>query len=236
MHPPYNHARLVRLAGALGADALRVRSIGRSLRGRDILAIEAGPADARPLVLQARAHPYESVGSFLLDGMVRWLDAGSPEARALVMGRRVVLLPMPNPDGVAEGTCKRTLGGLDLNEAAASDEPEGVALTAFYREVRPRSTFDIHGFMHNSDGFGTSDPVRGQAICDALSARTELFDKKFGFRHRREPEGGLANPGALAEHEFGSVRFGGAFTWRDRNAEHLRRMGVELLRAYAAQF
>jgi hypothetical protein len=40
----------------------------------------------------------------------------------------------------------------------------------------------------------------------------------------------------MVQKEFGSVRFGGSFSWYNRDARCLREMGVELLRAYAAQF
>ena len=168
--------------------------------------------------------------------MLQWLGAGLDEAKRLLAAQRFAFVPMPNPDGVTEGLCKRTLGGLDINEAAASAEPEGVALTAYFRSVRPMSTFDIHGYMHQNDGFGTNDIRRGEAIRDTLSVKPEWAEKKLHCHESVETEGGLANLGCMVQHEFGSVRFGGSWSWYDRDAGCLRRMGVEMLSAYAAQF
>lgn len=236
MHPQYNYGRLEQLVASIRGSACDPRVIGKSLRGRNIYAIEAGHKDKRPLVIMTRAHPYESIGSFMVNGMIDWLNGGTAEALETLGRHRIVFLPMPNPDGVAEGTCKRTLGGLDINNAATSQEPEGLALAAYVRQIKPLATFDIHGFMHNSDGFATNDIKRGQAIGDRLLSRPDLFNKKLGVHESQDTEGGLSNLGAMAQHEFGSVRFGGSWTWFDRNATHLRAMGVEILRAYASQF
>jgi hypothetical protein len=236
MHPHYPVSRAETLAQRLDASRFRVEKYGRSLHGRPLLAIHAGLATGRPLVLQVRVHPYESIGSFMMEGMLQWLAGGNDEAARLLARHRFVFVPMPNPDGVAEGLCKRTAGGLDLNCAVESREPEGVALTALYRDLRPLSTFDIHGFMHQNDGFGASDGVRGFAVRDRLMALPEWQGRKLTCHEAAASEAGLANPGDMAQHEFGSVRFGGSWTWYGRDAGTLKRMGVALLNAYAAQF
>jgi hypothetical protein len=236
MHPPYGVDRLTAALDALPGSIFRKRCFGRSRHGRELLLVEAGRPEGRPLLIMARAHPYESVGSFMIDGMFAWLMAGSQAARDLLRGRRLAFLPMPNPDGVAEGRCKRTAGGLNINEAAGSGEPEGVALSALVRELRPRALFDMHGFMHNSDVFGASDAGRGEAVHRTLIGLPEVFDKKLRFHLSTEPEGGTANLGGMAEKELGTVRFDGAFSWYGRDAAHLRRLGAELLAAFAAQF
>ncbi|MFC1671654.1 M14 family zinc carboxypeptidase, partial [Planctomycetota bacterium] len=188
------------------------------------------------LLVMVRVHPYESIGSYMMQGMLQWLNDGGDEAKAFLSSHRFAFLPMPNPDGVAEGNCKRTAGGLDLNEAATSDEPEGVALAAYFRGVNPQATFDIHGFMHQNDGFGTSDITRGEAIRDRLRPLPQWEGKKLNCSESRETEGGAGNLGQMIQTESGSVRFGGSWSWYNRDARCLREMGVELLKAYAAQF
>ncbi|MBA4386429.1 MAG: hypothetical protein C0404_00505 [Verrucomicrobia bacterium] len=236
MHPPFNYTRLQTLVQELDLAVFTSRSIGRSLQGREIYAVEAGLPGKRPLVITARVHPYESIGSFMTLGMIEWLGGRSAEAAGIMQNHRIVILPMPNPDGVAAGFCKRTIGGLDINNAATSAEPEGIALAAFFRAMKPMASFDIHGFMHNSDGFGTNDIRRGQAIANHLLTRPDLFNKKLGVHESQDTEGGLSNLGCMAQHEFGSVRFGGSWSWYDRDSAHLRAMGVEILKAYTGQF
>ena len=236
MHPFYNYTRLRQFAGALDPRLFDVIVLGPSLHGREIVAVEAGRKDRRPLVVMTRAHPYESIGSFMAEGMISWLARDSSDARALMDHHRFAFIPMPNPDGVAEGACKRTAGGLDINLAAGSADPEGCALRAYHARVRPAATFDIHGFMHNSDGFGTNDIARGREIAARLLQRPDLFNKKLSVQESLDTEGGLENLGMFCQMEFGSVRFGGSWTWYDRDAAHLRAMGVEILKAYAAQF
>jgi len=236
LHPLFNIADLGRMIANLDKDVFCVGSAGRSLHGRDIVTVEAGAQDARPLLVMVRVHPYESIGSYMMQGMLSWLNDGGREAAALLASYRFAFVPMPNPDGVAEGNCKRTVGGLDVNGAAASDEPEGIALAAFFRRVCPRATFDIHGFMHQNDGFGTSDITKGEAIRDRLRPLPQWEGKILNCRESMETEGGDGNLGQMVQKEFGSVRFGGSFSWYNRDARCLHEMGVELLKAYVAQF
>jgi hypothetical protein len=236
LHPPFTVGDRDRMVGELDGNAFLVDSAGKSLHGRDITVVEAGAEDARPLLVMVRVHPYESIGSYMMQGMLQWLNEGGEEAAVLLASHRFAFVPMPNPDGVAEGLCKRTVGGLDVNGAALSDEPEGKALAAYFRGVSPQATFDIHGFMHQNDGFGTTDIVKGEAIRDRLRPLPQWEGKKLNCSERQETEGGAANLGQMATTECGSVRFGGSFSWYNRDARCLREMGVELLKAYAAQF
>ena len=236
MHPPYNTAKLNSLLQTLDPEISTIRSIGKSLHNRDIFAIEMGNRKHRPLLVVSRIHPYETIGSFFCDGMLKYLNSNTDETREILSNHHLVFLPMPNPDGVAEGTCKRTSGGLDLNNAIGSSEPEGIAIKKFIDDIKPQSTFDIHGFMSDEHDLGTSDIKRGKAIKNQLMLKSDLFDKPIHIEERMIPEGGDANIGGYAQTEFNSVRFGGSWIWEDKNADQLHLMGGEIIKAYIAQF
>jgi cytosolic carboxypeptidase protein 2/3 len=67
------------------------------------------------VVFSARAHPGESVGSWMMHGLIEFLLGDSKEA-ALIRDNYVIkLIPMLNPDGVINGMYRCNLSGSDLN-------------------------------------------------------------------------------------------------------------------------
>ncbi len=237
LHPPCSYGDFRSFVDALPERLLRIHQVGKSLHQRDILALEVGnSAESRPLVLIFRIHPYESEASYFADGMLRHLAEDAARADELLAGRRLVFIPVPNPDGVAEGTCKRTAGGDNLSQAAENQGPESVALKAFLTDLRPAAYFDLHSWMIDRDGFFTNDIARGEAFAGNLKAQPELFNKEVRMQVSAKPEGGQANLAAYLEEEFGTLRLVGSCILGNRGADHLRNMGVEMLKAYLAHF
>ena len=67
------------------------------------------------VVLTARVHPGETVGSFMMKGAIDFLTSKEPEAFALRENFLFLLVPMLNPDGVIIGNNRYGLDGSDLN-------------------------------------------------------------------------------------------------------------------------
>lgn len=66
--------------------------------------------------LTARVHPGESVGSWMMKGVVDFLtDESSEEAEILRQNFVFKVIPMLNPDGVINGNYRCSLAGCDLN-------------------------------------------------------------------------------------------------------------------------
>ncbi len=63
----------------------------------------------------ARQHPGETGGSYMMDGIIRYLTSQSPEAEFLRDNCVFKLVPMVNPDGVIHGNYRTCLSGYDLN-------------------------------------------------------------------------------------------------------------------------
>ena len=63
----------------------------------------------------ARQHPGESVGSYIMEGIIRFLVSDSPIAAALREMAIFKLVPMVNIDGVIHGNYRTSLIGCDLN-------------------------------------------------------------------------------------------------------------------------
>ena len=63
----------------------------------------------------ARQHPCETMGSFVCEGIVKYLVSDSLESKHLLNNFNFVVVPMVNPDGVVEGNSRCNLSGVDLN-------------------------------------------------------------------------------------------------------------------------
>lgn len=66
--------------------------------------------------LTARVHPGESVGSWMMKGVIDYLtDEKNDEAEILRQHFVFKIIPMLNPDGVVNGNYRCSLAGCDLN-------------------------------------------------------------------------------------------------------------------------
>jgi hypothetical protein len=237
MHPRYEHGRFLKLLGDLPKDRFNIIVIGQSRHGRDIFAIEAGRKDSRPLAVMTRVHPYESIGSYFAEGMIHWLKYGGEDTDKFLNKHRVIFVPMPNPDGVSEGTCKRTLGGLNFSEKGSiSSEPEAVVVREYFTGKNPKAIFDLHGWMIENDNIVTNDAERGRALHTVLTQNSQLFSKPIEILFKKYPTGGKNNLGGLLADEVGAVFYNSSWSWFGRTAKDLYNMGVCILKNYAALF
>ena len=70
----------------------------------------------KAVVLSARVHPGEVVGSWMMRGVLAFLtDTESHEAKLLREKYIFKVIPMLNPDGVINGNYRCSLAGCDLN-------------------------------------------------------------------------------------------------------------------------
>jgi murein tripeptide amidase MpaA len=68
------------------------------------------------VVLTARVHPGETVGSWMMRGLLFFLtDPENEEAKLLRQNFVFKIIPMLNPDGVINGNYRTSLAGCDLN-------------------------------------------------------------------------------------------------------------------------
>ena len=73
-------------------------------------------AERKGVILSARVHPGESVGSWMMKGVLDFLvDPESQEAEILRQNYVFKVVPMLNPDGVINGNYRCSLAGCDLN-------------------------------------------------------------------------------------------------------------------------
>jgi len=70
----------------------------------------------KAVVLTARVHPGETVGSWMMRGLLFFItDPNNEEAKKLRENFIFKIVPMLNPDGVINGNYRCSLAGCDLN-------------------------------------------------------------------------------------------------------------------------
>jgi hypothetical protein len=159
------------------------QSIGTSIQGRPIIAYVFGSGSTTMLFTGA-IHGNEVSAKRLMDNWINELEAKVDQIPA---GRRVVIIPVVNPDGYVLGS-RANARGVDLNRnwdvsdwqaditntanqplpggggSAPMSEPETQALAAFTQSTRPRLTMSFHA---------KAAVVIGNQAADSVSLATE---------------------------------------------------------------
>ena len=119
----------------------------------------------------ARVHPGETVGSFMMKGVLEFLTSDNDEAIYLRKNYFIKVIPMLNPDGVILGNFRTSLAGCDLNRRW--DDPSELYHPEIYSAKKMILKFaekrsialiiDLHGHsnLYNSfiygNHFGSND-------------------------------------------------------------------------------
>jgi Zinc carboxypeptidase len=112
-----------RLKKITGHPMVRSYAIGATVEGRELEIVELGNPDAsRQVFFRAAAHPWESGGTWFLDGMMQFLT-GANGANELLRNVCFCLMPMANKDGVFRGMSRFNVRGMDLNRNWFKDRP-----------------------------------------------------------------------------------------------------------------
>lgn len=125
---PYNYSDVLDDLNKLSADPIKStfctrRTLCMSLAGNkvEMLTITSknnleNLSKRKGVFLTARVHPGESVGSWMMKGVIDFLiDETNEEAEALRQQFVFKIIPMLNPDGVINGNYRCSLAGCDLN-------------------------------------------------------------------------------------------------------------------------
>lgn len=209
---PYRLSDLDRLLGSLAGNPLAAATpIGRTVEGRTLEMVRIGrPQAPHHVLLRGRAHPWETGGNWVIEGLIARLLENDPRAEQFRQRYCLWTVPIANKDGVAHGWSRFNMQGKDLNRnwdrpADPQLAPENVALekwlaTAVAEGRRPGLAIDFH-----NDGSGllhVSRPADKSAAIERYLAQMERFEKllrQHTWFTEGATKGSFHNPGTFGE-------------------------------------
>jgi hypothetical protein len=153
---PYRISDLNKFLRAIaGNPRVKIANIGQTVGGRELEIIQIGKPEAPFRVfVRARAHPWESGGNWVVEGLVHRLLREDGEAAKFLERYCVWIMPMANKDGVALGRTRFNLRGKDLNRnwdkpADPQLAPENAALEKWLEGIiaagrKPHLALELH--------------------------------------------------------------------------------------------
>ncbi len=201
---PYRLSDLDKFLARIRKNPLvQITGIGRTVQGRELEIIRVGNPNA-PFrgFLRARAHPWESGGNWVVEGLVHRLLNGGGDAGKCLERYCVYILPMANKDGVALGHTRFNCRGMDLNRnwdkpADPQLAPENFALEQWLERMvktgqKPHLALELHndgnGQLHISrpPGPGLPRHLERMATLEELLRQHTWFTEgstKAAFRN-----------------------------------------------------
>ncbi|CAE7704269.1 Nna1 [Symbiodinium sp. CCMP2592] len=179
---PAARAHFVRaeLCRSIGQLPVPVLAISQGLRTEDAEGSDESRAKAKyAIVITARQHPGEVVGSWAVQGLLRFLLGPTPAACRLREVYLFHVIPMVNVDGVVHGNSRCTLAGVDPNRVWHDPNPilHPVIfalknhLRSLSQGLQPAATHHIGG----SSSSGSSSSVRGLEMFLDLHGHSAKF-------------------------------------------------------------
>jgi Zinc carboxypeptidase/PKD domain len=254
--PPYTQSRLEAMFDRWeDREEVKISPFGFTVEGRPIysLTVSGGddePRDKKVIGITGIQHAYEMAAGWVIEGIMETLFADNDSSRAMLEDYVFVMVPLVNPDGVANGGYRYNMNSVDLNrnwnDVAINDwdrenpEPEVSSVQRFYgnwmAEVgRMDFFFDCHCLTALSDNLlmiRASNDSMPPEIAVEQEKFTDLFSKRWEFR--RSVDKGL---GGSASSWF-TEEFSGEFGTKCFTPEHcigwIRRAGGEPVKARPA--
>ncbi len=237
LQPRYNTADLAGFIDGLrkrGRPDVAIRSAGKSREGREVpvVVVSEGAGAKQPVLITARMHPYESAGSFAVEGMIKWLLGD--DACEFRRGHEFHIAAMVNVDGVHNGLSRLTdLRGANVNRVHAVSDRTHDAIRALVEEVRPRLVIDLHNFLEKArDDARSTD---GEFL--RRLARRLPDQSRFGKRWRQitwdvaKISDEDINWCHFVAREYGGVGVMFELPWFRRSGGDMRGLGAGILQA-----
>lgn len=124
---------------------------GTSELGRPLEGFEFGTEGAPAVIVLGGQHPPEVRGAYALTDFIERLLADEPMANEFRARFHVVVAPVINPDGIAEGNWRHNSRGVDLNRDWGDfTQAETRSFVEWIDgRVQPIAFFDFHGTWKN---------------------------------------------------------------------------------------
>ena len=160
--PPYTNAEFEKLSTELGQNrCVKIETIGKSVEGRNIPLVtvtdESVPQRGKKVIwLMFRQHAWEAGSSWTGEGLMRFAISEDPKAIEIRRGAVLKILPLNDPDGVANGGVRFNHYGYDLNRNWDIVDPHkmpeiAAERKAIYHWVDAGNPVDFFLTLHNDE-------------------------------------------------------------------------------------
>ncbi|MCD6352157.1 MAG: hypothetical protein J7M26_08550 [Armatimonadetes bacterium] len=179
---PYGYSRALDVAHGWAKSGAELATLCQSPGGRDVPVLLFGDAEAagrEMIVATARHHAGETPGSFVLEGFIETFLAAGACGRWLRERGLLVVLPVMDVDGVAEGSFGKGQSPVDLNRdwAGASRWPQVAEARKLLADLADRHNYrlflDFHAPCANQPNFICLVPE--EALPESLYHQQQRF-------------------------------------------------------------
>ena len=235
LSPRYSYRDYIGTVSQLPKETFFSKVIGKTPNDREIWAIEWNPCKSLPearIVIVARIHPYETAGSYCMEGIIKYLcKLKAHNAPQRIKNKAVYLLPMANPDGVSLGLCKRSdVDGVDMSKSLNFNEPPLQYIKSWLDDIGPDIYIELHNWMlPDLDGIFYMNRIQVRQFLKRFPSQYRfgkvwrIFLKNYFFSTER-----------LGLKKYCCDRFRSKtavleFSWKNRSIRDMQRLGVASL-------
>ena len=214
---PYIEKDLERLRNKIkGNPLVKIIPIGYTVEKRPLEIIRLGNPEAKhSILLRARAHPWESGGNWVVEGLIEKFLENNTETNKWEDEFCYYIMPMANKDGVYHGKTRFNMSGMDLNwnwleKVDLIHTPENYALEQSISKLisqghKPALAIDFH-----NDNYGSLNLTKPNDEDKEYLKKMELFWKELikqtwfsNELHKIEKLSGSGNSYDGLYHKFG---------------------------------
>ena len=179
---PYAKENFDNLLSKVNLDIIGAE-IGSTKAGLPYISI--GDTSKDCLVLMARQHPGETMSSFFLDGVIKYLSSLNKES---FKKKSFLIIPFVNLEGVENSTHRYDCLGVDYNRSRNKSHLVIEQVLALIKSVNCSMVLDIHGDEVSKNNYimyegKLSDNAKSYlsafAKCDFLVLKAQSFFKRF---------------------------------------------------------
>lgn len=237
MHPKYSYQDYIGFVNFLEENKkIQKELIGRTTEGRELWMLRVLPRNSTPkkkILLAARVHPYETAGSFCIEGIINYFHHNFSSSTVEESSVEVFLIPMANPDGVFCGFCKNTANqGIDLSKELNLADATCALLRKAIDAVRPDVYCEFHNWMFkNIDGLYFLNWLQARRFMRNMPSQSycgkawkpTLRKKMFPIRHLGFKK--------YCKEKFGSTCLCVEYPWFGRTVADMKKLGIDTLNA-----
>jgi hypothetical protein len=214
----------------------KINCIGKTKEGREIKCLvinNSSKAKRKNVLILAREHATETTGSFSVEAIVKFLLSKKCPP-ALLKKYNFHIVPVTNPDGVANGRKYPQEGPIELSDlhyaGQTSKDPTCKVMRDFTKSLSPACLITYHGFLspvpeiityHNSD-------LKNMADYFIRDAGKDLFL----WRLKRQP--GTSKDKSMLKYcsqKFGTVVAAFELPWAGNTLNEISKTGLKMFLA-----